>query len=105
MLSDISRDILQLRQPQVPVRAESTRLGKAPCAMALFTAETIASSDAVMILGCTPTPNRVRRERVVTSMNDTALAALPWPRECSSYERTSKGSAIALTMASMGPDP
>ena len=44
-----------------------------------------------MIFGCMPAPNKVRRERVVISMYDTAVAALPCPRECSSYESTSNG--------------
>jgi len=53
---------------QVPVRAFSARAGNAPCAMARFTAEKIANRDAVMILGCIPAPNKVRRDRVVISI-------------------------------------
>ena len=48
--------------------AFSARAGKAACATARLTADNTASSDAVMILGCMPAPNKVRRERVVISM-------------------------------------
>jgi hypothetical protein len=52
----------------VPVNASSARAGNAPCATARFTAETIASSDAVMMLPCIPAPNSVFRDRVVISI-------------------------------------
>src|SRR3981189_2980234 len=91
--------------PHVPVRIESTRADIAPSAIARLTADRTASSEAVTILGCIPAPNKVRRARVVISIEETGWAPLPLPRECSSYDRTSKGSAAALTMASMGPDP
>src|SRR5580692_890498 len=48
------RPVIAVAPGQVPVRAVSLRAGKACCAMARFTAENIASSEAVMILGCIP---------------------------------------------------
>src|SRR6266404_4995614 len=71
---------------QVPVNAASARAGSAPPATARFTADKMASREAVMMLLCMPAPNRVRRERVVISIYETAWAPLPWPRECSSYD-------------------
>ena len=60
---------------QVPVRSLCARsAARAPEAMARFTADKIASSEAVMMFECIPAPNKVRRERVVISMYDTAMA-------------------------------
>ena len=50
------------------MRTASALAGNASCATARFTAENTARSDAVMMLGCIPTPNKVRRDRVVISM-------------------------------------
>jgi hypothetical protein len=53
---------------QVPVLASLLRAGSAPWAMARFTADRMASKEAVMILPCIPAPKSVRRERVVISI-------------------------------------
>lgn len=53
---------------QVPVRTLSLRAGNASWATARLTADRIANSEAVMILGCIPAPNKVRRDRVVISI-------------------------------------
>jgi hypothetical protein len=70
----------RLRVPptvQVPVRAFWALGASTPEAMARFTAEITAKREAVMMFECIPAPNRVRRERVVISMYDTAMAPLP----------------------------
>ncbi len=57
-----------MRRSQVPVRALASRAGKEPCAIARLTADKMANSEAVMMFGCIPAPNSVRRDRVVISM-------------------------------------
>ena len=67
----------------VPVRTLARSADNMPLAIARFTAENTASSEAVMMFGCMPAPNSVCRERVVISIKEMACAALPVPRECS----------------------
>ncbi len=52
----------------VPVRSFSDWAGSALRAIARFTAEIMARSEAVMIFECIPAPNNVRRARVVISI-------------------------------------
>ena len=56
--------------PAITSRCAHSRTGPAvrSWAIARFTAERMARSEAVMIFGCIPAPNRVRRDRVVISI-------------------------------------
>jgi hypothetical protein len=69
--SNINKILIKLKEHrdlQVPVFAASACTGSTPPATARFTADRMASNEAVMMLLCMPAPNRVRRDRVVISI-------------------------------------